>query len=271
MRPFAPRVRVLIEKEWLELRRRKVILVTAVVLPLLLLAAAFVFTFLLPGLIGEPFYDDPSLQRALQRLADRPELDGLTGGAIFEVLLLRQFLILLLIVPVGVGISISTYSVVGEKVTRSLEPLLATPITTTELLWAKTLAAAIPATVVTWTTFGVFVVGVALWSHPGVFSVVINVAACMVFLLVAPLVAVLGLSLGILVSSRVNDPRTAQQISVVVILPLVGLSMTQLRGLLSLTPLLVLIVSGVLLLLDLLVLRAGVRFFDRERILTRWK
>lgn len=265
------RVAILIEKEWLELRRRRVILASVIVLPLALLATTFVFTFLLPGLIGDSFYEDPSLDRALAKLALDPELAVIGPGGLFEVLLLRQFLILLLIVPVGIGISIATYSVVGEKVTRSLEPLLATPITTAELLWGKTLAAAIPAVAVTWATFAVFAAGVALWGQPGVFSLVMNGPACLVVALIAPLVAILGLSLGILVSSRVNDPRTAQQVSVIVILPLVALSVSQLKGLLSLTAPVVLLAVAVLALADLLVVRVGVVFFERERILTRWK
>ena len=54
------------------------------------------------------------------------------------------------------GMSVAAHSVIGEKQARTLEPLLATPLKTSELLAAKVISAAIP--------------GVA--SHDGLFRAV---------------------------------------------------------------------------------------------------
>ena len=43
------------------------------------------------------------------------------------------------------GMSVAAHSVIGEKQARTLEPLLATPLKTSELLAAKVISAAIPA------------------------------------------------------------------------------------------------------------------------------
>ena len=54
-----------------------------------------------------------------------------------QALLIGQFLPLLVLVPVIGAMALVTTSIVDELHARSLEPLLATPITTLELLVAK--------------------------------------------------------------------------------------------------------------------------------------
>src|SRR5574338_688738 len=76
-----------------------------------------------------------------------------------EVFKNRMVLFSIIFMPLIIPINIAAYSIVGEKTTRSLEPLLATPITTAELLIGKTLAAAIPAIVATYGAFAVFAAG----------------------------------------------------------------------------------------------------------------
>ena len=62
--------------------------------------------------------------------------------------------------------SVAAYSVVGEKQARTLEPLLATPITTFELLSAKVLASLLPALALTALMFAVYVLGIAVLGKP---------------------------------------------------------------------------------------------------------
>jgi hypothetical protein len=92
-----------------------------------------------------------------------------------------------------------------------------------------------------------------------------------VALLVGPLAALVALQLAVMTSFRVNDPRTAQQLGVLVILPLVGVFVAQFAGLFWLTTPLILLVAAALFVLWLGLVAASVVLFDRERILTRWK
>jgi ABC-2 type transport system permease protein len=71
--------------------------------------------------------------------------------------------------------------------------------------------------------------------------------------------------------SRVNDPRSAQQIGALVILPIAGLLVAQITGSFQLTVFRILLVALVLSLVNAILLRIGVALFDRESILTRWK
>ena len=90
-------------------------------------------------------------------------------------------------------------------------------------------------------------------------------------LLLAPLAALAALQLAVCVSSRVNDPRSAQQIGALIVLPLAGLLVLQLTGAVLLTLGTILIIAAGLALFDILLLWIGIRVFERETILTRWR
>ena len=74
-----------------------------------------------------------------------------------------------------------------------------------------------------------------------------------------------------IVSARVNDPRVAQQIGGVVIVPIIALVLAQASGTILVGPFGYLVLSLAVLAVALIGLRIGVRLFDREAILTRWR
>ena len=90
-------------------------------------------------------------------------------------------------------------------------------------------------------------------------------------LLLGPLLAFLSVLIGVIVSSRVNDPRAAQQITGIFVLPIIGLSLVVLMGKVFVNVPMVLVAAMATLGLDLVVLYIAVRVFQRETILTRWK
>jgi ABC-2 type transport system permease protein len=177
-----------------------------------------------------------------------------------------------MMMPVIIPVTIAAYSIVGEKTTRSLEPLLATPITTTELLAGKSLAAALPAIFVGWASFGVFLLALPLI---GVSKAVIGYIAgptwLLAVLVAGPLMAIASVNFALFVSSRVNDPRVAEQISALMIVPLLGLLFAQIAGLIVVNVLVMLSFIGAMVLVDIGLIYLGATIFQRENILTRWK
>jgi ABC-2 type transport system permease protein len=91
-----------------------------------------------------------------------------------------------------------------------------------------------------------------------------------VFLL-GPAVGLSSVVAGVIVSARVNDPRVAQQIGGVVIVPIVGLVLVQATGTLLVGPSGYVLLTLIVLVVSIVGLRIGVRLFDREAILTRWR
>ena len=90
-------------------------------------------------------------------------------------------------------------------------------------------------------------------------------------LVAGPLMAILAVNFALIVSSRVSDPRVAEQISAVVIVPLLGLVFGQIAGVIILNVQFMLMAVGVLVLVDVGLIYLGARLFQRETILTKWK
>ena len=74
-----------------------------------------------------------------------------------------------------------------------------------------------------------------------------------------------------LVSSRVTDPRVAEQISAVIIVPLLGVLFGQIAGVIVLNLTFMLVAVAVLVIVDIGITYLGARLFQRETILTKWK
>jgi ABC-2 type transport system permease protein len=153
-----------------------------------------------------------------------------------------------------------------------LEPLLATPISTAELLIGKGAAACIPGVVATWIGFAVFAAGtfVIVPSRLMVARILDPMWLVAIFV-VGPLMALAAVSLAIIVSARVSDPRTAEQVSMVIILPLMGLFFAQIAGVILVNMQVLLLVALLMALVDVGLVYLGVRAFQRETILTKWK
>jgi ABC-type transport system involved in multi-copper enzyme maturation permease subunit len=178
------------------------------------------------------------------------------------------FVIWVSILPVG----IASYSLVGEKVQKSLEPLLATPTTDEEILVGKVIAAFIPAIVSNFIGAGIFMLLVNYFTF-GTLSYLYfpNWTIAVELLLLAPLVCLLSIGYNVLISSRVNDIRAAQQTGSLIILPLGAVYVLSEIGVLSLATANLLIMSGVIVVLDVIVFYLVSAAFRREEILTQWK
>ena len=200
-----------------------------------------------------------------------PELAGLSGDGLIQAFLFHQFTFLLLLVPVVGAMALATHSVIGEKQSKALEPLLATPLSTVELLAAKTLTPFVFALALTWVAAGLYIAGVWLVSEPGVARALLGFRTFLMLCVLGPLVELAALQLSVIVSSRANDPRSAQQLTSLLILPITAVFVAQLMGAFIVGPTALLLAALGCLLLNAILLWVGIRVFQRETILMRWK
>ena len=254
---------IVLDKEWLELRLQRGLLVATLFLPPLMTAFGIVI-FYVAGRFSAAL-DDPGGPVP-------PGLEGLTPVEVAQVLVGRQFSALFLLLPVFIPSVLASYSIVGEKRERTLEPVLATPIRTWELLLGKTLASLIPALAITIAAAAIFVVGILSFAvSDRVREIVVTPGWILAVLVDSPLLALIGVALIVVISSRVNDPRSAQQFSAVLVVPVLGLLFGQLAGIVVLGPALALGIGVVLALIAAFALWLAARLFQREVILTRWR
>lgn len=264
------RVRAILRKEWEEVFKNGLVLFTMLFTPLVFVLISL-STVAGTGLAtkGAPPMNE-SEAAELRKLAGE-QCAGLDGAACLDLYLGTLMLLLFMMLPLILPTVFASYSVVGEKTGRTLEPLLATPIRTTELLLAKVLAAVLPAVLVTWGGVGMYLVGLALLGEGATARALLSPAWLAALGLLAPLLALGGVEAAVIISSRVNDPRTAQQLSGVVVIPLALILVGQSMGLLIVDSTLVGVAIAVVALLDLVLTWVAVALFDRENVLTRWK
>jgi ABC-2 type transport system permease protein len=269
--PSSRRIGAVVVKELVELGRNRMALVPVVLLAVFAVAFPFAIAILLPLLFGEPLSSDPEFARAVRRSSTDLARAGLSEEGAIQAFVFQQFLLMQLLIPVTGAMAFAGYSLIGEKQGRSLEPLLATPITTAELLVAKGLGALLPSLAIMFGAVAVYLAAIWALAEPGVYRAILNVRTGLLVLAVGPAAALVSLQMAVLVSSRVNDPRTAQQFGALLILPLTALFVMQFNGALTLTtPAIALLLAGLILVWAVLVL-VGVAIFEREAILTRWK
>ncbi|AFD00996.1 ABC-2 type transporter [Methanocella conradii HZ254] len=259
------KVNAIIGKEFDEIMKNKYILGSLVAVPLL-------FSLLLPASLIAPavFYPEAYLD------ANETSYIATALGKSQEALIsffMNAVIPFFMMLPAILPTIVASYSIIGEKKNRTLEPLLAAPVSVYDILAGKALSAIIPALAATWISAILFCVITGAITYTGLHRIIFpDIAVWLLGMLVlAPLLAFMGIMIAIIVSSRVNDPRVAQQISAVLVVPIMSLFIGQMAGFV-LIDLKVMVGAAMLILaLDAVVLILGKSMFDREEILTRWK
>ncbi|MEP6469957.1 MAG: ABC transporter permease subunit [Chloroflexota bacterium] len=250
-------------KEWRDLLNNRLLL-GAVALPALIFAA---IPTGLVAFIQVHDLDPKQIGQIEQYISAFP---GLPAKLAAQGFIVTNFMAYFLLIPAMVPMAIASQSVIGEKVARSLEPQLATPLEVPELLAGKTLAAALPAVVATWAVFvGYGLVNGAI-ADARLTRLVFSDQWLVAMVSLVPLICIFSVLLGIIVSSRVTDARTAQQIGGFVVIPIIAVAVAQFFGgqatfnmqQVLLGDLLVAGLIGVTMVI-------GSWAFDRESILTR--
>jgi hypothetical protein len=236
----ARRIRAVIGKELRDYRRNRFVVVTMAVFPVIFLALPIIDTFLIP--------------------ATKPgHLNKLLGVS----------LLYLLLIPVLVPSTVAGYAVVGEREQGTLEPVLTTPIRREELILGKAAAIMIPALVIAYTTFGIFLALVYFVAKPTTATAVFDQGPLLVAqILFTPLLAAWAIWVGLAASARSKDVRVAQQLGTLGSLPLVAVTTLLSLGALHATFALAAEMALGLLAIDILAWRVVSSLFDRERLVT---
>jgi ABC-2 type transport system permease protein len=262
------RLSALLKKELLDLSRNRAALVPVALVSMIALLLPMTLVIGLPAVTHDPLSEDADLARLSQSADPLPEL---TPEGRVQWFLFQQFLILFLMTPTTGAMALAAHAVVGEKQARSLEPLLSTPVTTIELLIAKVLGAFIPTLILTLLGIAMYFGLIGALAEAGVLRAMASSRTFLMIALVCPATALVSLQLALLISSRVNDPRTAQQFAVLIILPVTVILIAQFTGRLWLSTTAIALIGGGLIAVWLLLLPVTALTFNREAILTRWR
>lgn len=167
---------------------------------------------------------------------------------------------------------IASYSIVGEKIQKSLEPLLATPMSDSEILLGKCIASFVPPIAAIYASSLIYMILMDAITRTGLgYLYYPNLAFGIILLLLAPLASILTIELTVILSARANDVRTVQQFTGALFFPFLIIYVMTEIGVIELNTINLVIMSGIFLLADLLLFYLSTKTFKREEILTRWK
>lgn len=238
---------LLAKKDLAVLRKRKGLMVAVVALPLLI------------G-IGFPLLDNFIIFRKAPSNA-------------FVETLLGAFGFFFMIISALLPLYISSNSIIGEKVEKSLEPLLATPTTDGEILLGKDISGFIPVMLSIYLGATIYMILIDAFTGNRLgYLFYPNWTFAIILFIGAPLACIYGVSFGVFVSSKTTSVQSSYQIGVFSISPFFILYILGEVGVVNLNSNtnLLFISAGLLVAVILLYFLSKVTF-NREKILTQWR
>ncbi|MGA2198633.1 MAG: ABC transporter permease [Nitrososphaerales archaeon] len=186
--------------------------------------------------------------------------------------LLNAFSFFFIILATLIPTVLTSYSFLGEKLEKSLEPLLATPATDGELLLGKSLAALLPSIGVSYLGAAIFMVFVDELTYGRLgYLYFPNLTMAVILLLAVPLACTFSVEANVIIASLVGDLRAAQQLGTLASVPFGGVFVLAETNFSSLNSTTLLTISVLLLAIDVVLLQVCRSTFRREEILTKWK
>ena len=261
------------KKDWTEIKRNWQVLIPIIILPLIFSVA---FPVVLIGISSTPATntDTQDFQALIPNLTAEIQAQIATmtpSQVMIYIMVLYFFAPFFLIIPVMSSSVMSSDSFAGERERKTIEALLATPISDSELLLGKILVSFIPAMIVTIVSFAAYAIivdAITFGMFNGMLLLPTPTFLIMIFG-VAPTLALCSIGLTVIISAKVKGFKEAQQISVVLVLPVLGLVFAQISGLLILGPAVLAALIGILAIVDTAIFYVGVKIFQREEILSK--
>ena len=266
-------MRAVIRKDLKQITQNRTVLLPMILVPAILQVLMPLVLVLLPQFVPSSEMNTGDMDTMLKVLPAnlQAQLQGMSVDEMWVILASNYvFAPMFLIVPLMVASIIGSDSFVGEKERGTMEALFFTPISDTELFVAKLLTAFIPAQVIALASFlayGVVVnsAGYAVIGH--LFFPTITWLPLVLWM--SPAVSVAGLGAVVLISSKAKTFMQAQQVSGMLVLPVVILMIGQITGLFFLGVGLTLIVGLLVWLAGLWLVWIGARTFSRDQMISR--
>src|SRR5271157_666168 len=237
-------IKSLLEKEFSMYRARRVIFYALIALPFLI------------GIVLAAFLTLIASVGTMQRLAIIIE----TNGTTFDLVILATFLASLF----------ASYSIVGERVEKSLEPLLAAPVTDGELLLAKIAAAFLPSVIITWIGGGIYMVfaefTIGNRIGPNFFP---NWPIMLNLFLLIPSMCLLSAEYGVIISSHITDIRAGMIFGLLGIYPFVAISLLSSFCYIILDDTTYLLICAIVAAIDVGLFYVSRAIFHREQLIAK--
>ena len=264
-------IKAIMRKDLMQVLQNKMLWMPMIIVPAIIQVIMPLVMVLLPTFVAPEEFDMSDLEPLIAALPSQigATLAGLSGQQQWVVLSANyMFAPMYLIVPLMVSNVLAADGFAGEKERKTLEALLYSPISEVELFVAKLLTGFIPSMIVSLGAFVVYGIVVNLSGYPTVGRIFFPTASWwpLVFWL-GPGVALVGLRATVLISSKAKSAVQAQQVSGILVMPIVFLMIAQISGLFYLGTTLVILIGLAAWILGLWLIWIGARTFARNELI----
>ncbi|NHJ04134.1 MAG: hypothetical protein EAX90_04880 [Candidatus Heimdallarchaeota archaeon] len=260
---------LLCKKEILESFKSKEVILVITILPL-------TFAVLMPltiPLMTLTLPDDPTELDDFENFpALVPYWDELDSKGKFLVFYSMMYFEMFLLVPMILPLVIAADSIAGERERKTLESIIASPLSTWEILIGKLFTTLIPSTIITWLSGIIFMVicDATLYRELGrlLFP---NTMSLILLFGFSPFMTLITTQSMVIVSTRASGMREAQQIGSLAVLPLYSFILGETALLILVSIWYVFIGIGIILVCSIILLLINLKLFDREYMISSIK
>ncbi|WP_297428052.1 ABC transporter permease subunit [Clostridium sp.] len=256
--------KALIFKDINEITSSKRVILPMTIVPIILIVIMPLALFIGANFVG----NDSSMMTKIAPLIKKLSFEYAPAQLLIKVMVNYMFPSYFLIIPIMCSGVIGASSFVGEKEHKTLESLLYTPISMEQLLRAKILGVFLPSYMVTLISFVVFGIicniGGFMYFGELIFP---NIEWLIIILWISPAINLLSLIFTVMVSAKSETFQEAQQVSGLLVLPVILVLIGQMTGVLLLSNFVMFIAGGILLILDyILIKRISSKFIPEKLI-----
>jgi ABC-2 type transport system permease protein len=266
------KIKIIAWKDLLEVRQNKSVLVALGMVPLIILVVLPLVFLIGAGQTGSAdALKDPDIQMMFERMPATltQSMQGFNDTQTTIMMILGYlFAPMFLIMPLLSATSIAAESFAGERERKTLEALLYTPATDSELFFGKALAAFLPTLLIAWISFIMY-------------SLVLNIAGFPIFgevwfplpswyplvFWVTPAIAALGVGATVLISTKVQTFMGAYQTSGSLVVIVLALVAGQATGVVYLSAWVGIALGVIIWLVDGVLFYLAIRKFNRKTLL----
>jgi len=266
------RVMALVKKDLKEFIKSKYVLSVIILMPLMF-ALLFPLTSVLPIAQLDPSeFENGEYGSFVNNLFSSTIDNWEALGPQAQTLIIISYgmFVAVLMLPIIIPAVTASESIVGEKERKTMEAILASPMSESEIVLGKIISSFVPSIIGTLFSAIAYIVFIDILLYPHIGFILFPDMLSMVLLFIfSPMISIISVELMIMISTRVTSVRDAYQIGSLVVLPLIMLVAAEMFGMLlnSIATLL----GGIAILVAIIAIlfRFATAIFDRERAIIK--
>ncbi len=266
------RIWAMVRKDVIEFTKSKYVLSAIIGMPLLF-AILFPFTSLLPiAKIDPAEFESADFGQFINNLFSKAVTNWSSLGSQAQTLVMIAYsmFIIVLMLPIIIPAVTASETVVGEKERKTMEAVLASPMSESEIVLSKIISSFLPSIVGTLVAAIGYIIITDIIIYPFIGQILFPDLISMILVFIfSPMVSIISVELMIMISTRVTSVRDAYQLGSLIVLPLIMLVVAEMFGLLFQSTITMIAGIAILAVLIFILFKITTNIFDRERALIK--